>query len=261
MGEGLSANQIDFMNFWAWFLLYVRLTGLFTVLPGIGNDEIPLPFRAMFVFTLSICVALRGLVAPEPDSLIEGIFLIGVEYMYGYIIGVLPALCLSAVLVSGHVVAGAMGLGQASMIDPSLGESVATVGRLQGLVATSIYLAADGHHAFIKAATSFAGGSALGAFRPDASFLDFFIDRFVEAFALSLTLGAPILIALLITQFVLGLITKFVPQVNVFIMSLPLTIAMGLFLMGTTLPNLSKKVLEGIDRASQSAFELGELRK
>ena len=234
---------LDFTQIWTWFLLWMRMTGLFLVLPGIGTEEVPITFRASFTLVLALVLTIAGAHATLPSTLAEGGLMMCAELFLGFVLGIVPYMIVSAFLTSGQINATAIGLAQANMIDPSLGVSVTVLARLQGLIATAIFLAIDGHHAVIRAAASLTDDFGLGMFRPNAAVTQVFIERFVATFETAIVFCGPILATTIVTQFVLGLMTKFVPQINVFIMSLPLTILIGLFITAFTFPAISSRLV------------------
>ncbi len=248
--------QLDFAPYWAFFLLLVRFGATFISLPGVGTDQIPATFRTSFALGLAFAVASAGARAPEPASIAQGGMMIAAEFMFGYLMGLIPFFIIGGVTVAGQVTTGAIGLGQANMIDHSLGESVAVLARLEGLLAAVIFLLIDGHHMVIRAAAATGGDLSLGLFRPDMPLADLLTDRLTASFDLSLKIAAPILVTLLVTQFVLGLLTKFVPQVNIFIISLPLTIGIGLFITGFTFTGFSHYIAIEFVNTEESVVKL-----
>ena len=242
----IPTTGLDFTLFWTCFLISIRMLGLMQVLPGIGTEQSPMVIRVIFSVLVGAITAAAGVQAPSPETLAEGGLMIATEYVLGVMMGMVPAFIMSAMAVSGQVIAGAIGLGQANMIDPSLGGNASVFSRLGTFVFTIVFLAVDGHHAVLRAATGAMMDPAVGLFRPGQDVADLFVDRFREAFHLSLTMCAPVLVTVLVTQFVLGLITKFIPQVNIFIISFPLTIFIGLYITAYTFPGMVHHALEHI---------------
>ncbi len=236
----LGSDILNLNPILVWILLMSRFSGVFLALPGVGTEQISPAFRLWAAITLSIGITFTGATAPEPAHLGELILMIGAEFSLGYLLGSIPAYIMGGLAVSGQVVAGAIGLGQANMIDPSLGGSVSVLAKLNTLVATVIFLAIDGHHIIIRAASGNPGELGLGLWRADVEIATILQAQLVSSFELALRVSAPILVTTLVTQFVLGLITKFIPQVNIFIISLPLSVMIGLYIMAYTFDGLAQ---------------------
>jgi len=233
---GLDISEIDMVGPWTTMLLFVRMSAVLYSLPGIGTQMVPAALRASFGLAIAIGLAVSGQHAPSPESFTQGISMMISEFALGYILGMVPSLILSGVAVAGQIIAGVIGLAQASMIDPSLNTNSAVLAHIQSMFATIVFLACNGHHAIIRFAALVNDSAPIGSFHPDAHTAAMLTDYFESSFALSLSLSAPVLAATLLSQFVMGLITRFIPQVNIFIISLPLTIIMGLFVIIYTFP-------------------------
>lgn len=252
--EGI--NIFDFHFFWTWFLLFTRFSGIFMALPGIGTEEVPLTIRLPLTMIIAGIVTACGAHAEFSSGVPEGMLMIITEFLLGYLLGAIPAFIVSALSLSGQVSATAIGLNQASIIDPSLGEHVTTLARIQGLIATSLFLLINGHHVILRAGAEVSKDIGVGIFRPDGSTVELFLNRFAHMFEIAISIAAPIIVVTLITQFVLGLLTRFVPQVNVFIMSLPLTILVGMFVFGFTLPEMARHIEREFYSMEETATQL-----
>ena len=239
-----GSEFIDFAPLWTWILFMTRFTGVFLGIPGVGTEQVPASFRLWPAVLISLGLTLTGIRAPEPTQIGEMLTMLGSEISLGYLLGALPGFVLGGLAVSGQVIAGAIGLGQANMIDPSLGGNVSVIARLKTMIATAVFLIVDGHHVIIKAASGIPGEAALGLFRPGYDTANILVDQLVLSFEFALTIAAPVLVTTLVTQFVLGLITKFVPQINIFIISLPLSVFVGLFILSFSFPQIAQHTQE-----------------
>lgn len=252
----LPSETFDFSAYWTWFLIWTRMTGVFIALIGVGTDQVPITIRAAITMVISLLVVINGPRAASPEHLMHGGVMILSEFFIGYLLAIIPRYIVSGITVAGQVTTGVIGLGQANMIDHSLGESVAILATLQTLIAVTVFLALDGHHAVILAAAKPIGGESIGTFLPNMYTAALLIERFQGLFVLSVSVAAPILVALLVTQFVLGIITKAVPQVNVFIVSLPLTIGMGLFILAYTATSMTTNLVHEFQSLEEYLMEL-----
>lgn len=247
----MSFDQLDFSAFWAWFLIFCRMSGMFSTLPGIGTEQVPAIVRMSTSLIISLVITMAGVHATVPESGAEGLLMIGSEYLFGYLLGVIPSLIIAGVAVAGQVTAGAIGLAQASMVDPSLGGTTTVLAHINTMIATVIFLLVDGHHTVIRAASGNLGAIGAGVFRPNEQVAAMLLDRFEALFQLAVVMSAPILVTVLVTQFVFGLITKFVPKVNVFIVSFPLLVLLGVFLSDVTIPSMTKHVISEFNDMSE----------
>ncbi len=242
----LSVNsfELDIGLLWTFFLILTRLVTLLFILPGIGTEQVPVQFRFYLALSISVITSVSIPQIPMPESMHAITLAIIAEFIFGLALSLLPALVLGGLAVSGQVVAGVIGLAQANMIDKSLGESVSVLARFNMMLGTLLFLAIDGHHVLLKAATLELGNPKPGIFTSFDTTIETLTLAFSSSFELAIIIAAPILIATLISQFLLGLITKFVPQVNIFIISLPLSIFMGFYIMSFTTEPFNNLLIE-----------------
>ncbi len=251
--------NLDYTFYWAWVLLFTRMTGLFYALPGIGTEQVPDSFRLLPAITLSVCAVLGGMKVDLPPGLAEGGLMLILEFALGYLMGFIPLLIISGLTVAGQVISGSIGLGQANMIDASLGESISVVSRIKYQLGILIFLLLDGHLLIVKSASTVVSNVGLGIFKTNSNIAALLVEKFSNTFEMALVISTPIIVAALLTQFVLGLIAKFIPQVNVFLISLPLTVIVGFYLLQSTFKILVLKMGEISDSIFNALIALNLL--
>lgn len=233
-----EAGLFDLTGLWSWLLLFTRIEGMFFTLPGLGGKQMSMSFRSVSAIVISLALALAGVRAPLAETAIQAAVVLGGEFLLGAVLGEIPAYIVSGVQVAGQVMTGTIGLGQAHMLDPSLGDSVSVLGVFQSLLATLLFLMVDGHHTIIRAVSGVDGLPLGQSFIDYPAMSELMVSHLSQVFYVALSITAPVIATLLVTQFVLGLVTRFVPQVNVFIVSLPLTIGLGLYIIEFTIPGM-----------------------
>lgn len=239
----LGSDIIDFSTVWVFLLLLARFAGVLLSLPGIGTEQLSDDIRLYAALVLALAFTCTGMTAPEAKNTPELVVMFASEFGYGWLLGAIPSFVLAGVGVAGQVISGSIGLGQANMMDKSLGASVSILSKIQISVATLVFLFMDGHQVILRAAGGEPGTIALAVFRPDANMAQILIERLATSFDLAVVVSAPVLVTTLVTQFILGLITKFVPTVNIFIISLPLSILVGLYVVEFTYPGMVQHLL------------------
>lgn len=234
---GYALEHID--SIWTFVLLTVRYGILMMLLPGFVTS----PAGKMVRMPGILALALISTVASPTASLTEhlGVLLLQVisEALFGLTLGIIPLLIVSGVQMAGGLSSTTMGLGASQLVDPTMGGSLPALGRLMGDLVILIFLLSNGHHAIVYSAAGLGGVIIPGTFVPGANSLELIISRVADVFRLGVLLSAPVIVALMLTNFVMGLISKAIPQVNIFIVSFPLTIGIGLILTALSLPELT----------------------
>jgi flagellar biosynthetic protein FliR len=215
---------------WTFFLLVARFTGVLMALPGLSAGIAGLAVRipAILVFAFAALISSPKVALPE-SAINVAIMLIG-ELMFGSLIGLLPLLVISGIQTAAGIASTTMGLQASQLIDPTLQTSVADLSRIYGDMTILVFLSLGGHYFVFYAASGLAGVLEPGTFLMSGKAIEIFVNHSADIFHIGVLFSAPVLVALLVTNVVLGLISRAIPSVNVFIISFPLTIGVGLFL-------------------------------
>lgn len=235
-----------------------RVAGMLMVMPVIGTQLVPTRIR--LYLALAICVVLVPNLPPMPH--VEAInlrsfMLIAEQVIIGVMFGLCLQLFFQVFILAGQIIAIQMGLGFASMVDPSSGVSVPVLGQFMLMLVTLLFLAMNGHLVALEIlAESFA------AFPAGQSV---FVGHFWElAGRLSWVLGAGLLLtlpavtALLIINLAFGVMTRAAPQLNIFSIGFPLTLALGLVIFWISLSDFGSLfqglLSEALEHLSQFAL-------
>jgi flagellar biosynthetic protein FliR len=154
----------------------------------------------------------------------------------------------AAFLLGGRIIDVQMGFGVASLIDPTTRSSAPLLGTFLNFLAVVTFFAIDGHHLIIRGLAfsleHIPPGTSLGEINIGAV-----VAHFGAMFIFGVMVVAPALIAILLLDIGLAVIARTMPQVNVFIVSLPLKIFVGLAMTAISLPYLGsvmKRIFESI---------------
>lgn len=219
-------------------LVFGRLTGLFLSAPIFGSRQIPGRVKVLIIVVLAATLAFFVPVhyALEIMNPIHFLAAIIIEILIGYTIGFIIYILLGAIQLSGQLMDMQMGFGIVNVVDPQTGTQIPLLGNLTQTIALLVYLAVDGHHYLLQAlAQSYKLIPVLG-FSIDSSFIRLLIEITVYMFIIAVKIAAPIIIAVLTTDIAMGFIARTVPQMNVFIVGLPLKILVGLLALFFMLP-------------------------
>jgi flagellar biosynthetic protein FliR len=223
---------------WTFVLLTVRYGVLLTILPGLALSPSAKSLRAPAVLVLAFVSTQSSPLAHSPTQFGMLFAQVFSEAIFGLAMGLIPLMIISGLQMAGTLSSTTMGLGASQLVDPTLGGSVPALARLLGDLVTLVFLLSNTHHVVIYTASSMGGVLIPGTFSPSGPVVELIVSRVGEIFRLGALVASPVIVALMLTNFVMGLISKAIPQVNIFIVSFPLTIGIGLILSGLALPEL-----------------------
>ncbi len=233
----------------AFSLVLVRVSTLFFFLPIFGVIT-PFPIKAgiCLVLTLIFTPLVVGRVSMPTD--IWNFFLLLVpEALLGMSMGLLVRIIFAGVQLGGQLLGFQMGFGVAEVIDPVTGAQAPVLSQMAYLITLLLFLVLNIHHYFLLALGEGFRLLPPGLLKLSPSFFLELARQGEILFRLSLRILAPVLAILLLLQIAFGIICRFVPQINIMIVSFPLTIGVGLFFFGLTLELLAKVLNPAFGRA------------
>jgi len=210
-------------------------------IPIFDSRGIPFLFKIALAFATAIVLfpLLKLDVVPVTSDLFTfGISAAG-EIFLGLAIGFSVKLIFAGIQLAGQLAGYQMGLAIANVMDPATSEQVPLLAQFNNLIGLLVFLSINAHYWFIRALTeSFRLVPPL-----TVNFGNSLMEQFTRLsgnmFVIALQVGAPVIAAMLLTSVAFGLVARTVPQMNVFIVAMPLKIGVGLLFIGFGLPYFS----------------------
>lgn len=223
---------MDWLNQYAWIgvLLFARLGAVLMVAPAWGEQSTPTMMRlgVAVLITASLAPTLAGAAPRMPVQFTAAIPMVVSEVLIGLILGLGARLMMSALQVAGATVGIASGLGFAQQVDPIASQPSAIFSGFFSLLGVVMIMAAGLHRVMIEAAADSYTIFPPGAFPPIGDASAFVIDAVSNSFRLGIQIAAPVLIFSLVFNVALGLISRLIPQVQIFMTAMPLSVMMSL---------------------------------
>lgn len=235
---------------WTGFAVFIRIGGMMAVMPAFGDQPVPTRVRLALavMFTLIVAPAVSPTLQDMPNSLLEGVALLGPEAVTGLFFGLFLRFFILALQIAGSIAAQSSSLSQifggSAVVDPqpAIGHVLVVGGTaLAALMGLHVQAASYMIHSYTLAPFGFALSPQLVA--------EVGVAEVSRTFGLGFTLAAPFLIASLIYNVVLGVINRAMPQLMVSFVGAPALTAGGLFLFFLTAP-----LILALWMASFSAF-------
>ncbi|MCL5677315.1 MAG: flagellar biosynthetic protein FliR, partial [Firmicutes bacterium] len=167
------------------------------------------------------------------------------EVAVGLVMGYVANLVFVAAQVAGGFLDIEVGFGITNIIDPHTGQSLPLVGNFLQLLAFLLFLLTNGHHLLIAALVKSFHVIPVGEAVAGPNARDALVAMFGAMFATGVKLAAPVIGALFLANLALGIISRTVPQLNLFVVGLPVKLGAGLLLMAVVMP-MYLGILEGL---------------
>ena len=226
-------------NVTGFFLVLARISPLFAVAPLFSSKLLPHKVRGIAAVALAVGltgVATHGQHIPsqplEVAALMAKELVVGLAYAFA--VGALYA----AVQVAGAFTDAITGFSFGGLVDPVNGNQGGVITQLYGLVGLMIFLAIGGDAWMLRGlARTFSLVPLTRSPRID-SLVSGAEQVFSTIFASAIEIAAPALLALVITDVAFGMVSRVVPQLNVFAVGFPVKIGVGLLIVAATMPFL-----------------------
>ena len=152
-----------------------------------------------------------------------------------------------------------MGLSISNVVDPQSDLQISIIASFEGVVATLIFLLLDGHHISFEALSFSYETVPIGGFQFTDNKIDFLIRITANLFIIGLKLGAPIIIALLIANIIMGFMARSIPQMNIFVVGFPFTIGLGLIMLMLGMSQITQGITKIFQSFGKDVIELIQL--
>jgi flagellar biosynthetic protein FliR len=223
------------------FLVFLRTGAFLMSIPMLNAPSVPVLFR--LALTLAASLLIFPLLALEAPAAPADVFTLAVAAGGEVLIGVLAGLALrfifEGVQLAGELAGYQMGLAIAEVIDPASEDQVAILAQFASLLSTVVFLILNGHHWFLRMLVESYQWVPPVGFHLNGPVLERLVRLTAEMFVIGLKAGAPVIVALLLGTVAFGLVARAVPQMNIFVVSMPLNIGLGLAFFGLSLPHLT----------------------
>jgi flagellar biosynthetic protein FliR len=220
----------------AFFLVLARLSPLFLLAPLFSSKMVPARVRG--IVAVALAIGLSPVVARHhlPTDVLAIGSLVTKEMLIGAAFAYALAATFAALAVAGSFLDTSIGFSYGGLVDPVNGNQSAVLSTAYSLIGLLVFIAINGDAWVIQGlartydVVGLTDYPSLGRMVAGAG------EAFVQIFASALEVAGPVLLALMLTDAAFGVVTRVVPQLNVFQVGLPAKVVIGLLLIGATMP-------------------------
>ncbi len=223
-------------------LIFIRVTSFIVVSPGFSIKG--LPSVAKIALSMGITLAAYSAVPvmeQEAGTVLFAVLVIK-EVLLGIALGFITKLFFTAVEIAGNFVDFQVGFSMGAVYDPSMGINVSYYGKIYYWLSMCVFYLTNLHHVVIKSLVKSFESVPISS----TDLGDFGVEGMMKLlgiiFELAFNIAVPMMIVALLTEVILGLISRSVPQINVLILGMPLKIVASFVMMLVLLPTLVKNI-------------------
>jgi flagellar biosynthetic protein FliR len=245
----ITSAQLDA---WLAALLFplTRVLALLAAAPVLGPTRIPA--RVRIGLGVGLVIVLAPTLPPPPPvaaASAAGMLILATQMVIGLAIGFALRLVFVAVEMAGDLIGMQMGLGFAMFYDSGNVQHTPILGQFMGLLATLTFLAINGHLMVISALAESFHALPISAAPLGSGLFEVMARYGAVVFSAALQLALPLIVTMLVVNLALGVLTRAAPQLNIFAVGFPLTLAIGFAALTLTLPYFGPLFQRTLDQA------------
>jgi flagellar biosynthetic protein FliR len=227
-------NPAEILTF---ILVLIRVSMILFLAPIFGSPIVPAQVKIALALTTALLVVnlIDVDLSAYPVEAFSYVPIVLKELLIGLTIALMLRLVLEGVQFAGQFLGFQMGFAIVNVIDPQSGGQASVIAQFAYMLATLIFLLANGHHVIINAFVESFQITPPGALSMSGEAMRHISAAAGRLFVIAVKIAAPAMVVLFLAKVSMGIIAKVVPQMNILFVGMPMYIIIGLFIFGLSL--------------------------
>ena len=240
----------------AFVLVFSRVGSILMLFPGIGESYVSTRIRLMLAFMVSFLIMgpLLPRIPQPPESISALTLMVGYEVVIGLFFGTMLRLIMSTLESAGSVIALQTGLSNATVLNPTMAAQSPLVSAFLTTAGTVLIFVTGLDAVLLRSLAGIYDLFPIGGQMIPGDMAQTIIQMTNRSFVLGTELAMPFLIIGLLMYIALGVIQKLLPQVQLFLVVLPVQIWGGLALLSITMAGIMTYWLRYFDASVGTIF-------
>ena len=226
-------NNIEYF-----LLILLRVSALIISSPIFGRRTLPNTFKIAFCIMLSyfVMLAFPAGARIQYRTLLEFVLMCVKELLFGLVLGYVTTLFFSIPQTAGYVIDMQLGFGMVNIFDVQNNISVPVTGNFLYVITMLSFFAVNGHQQLVYILTNTFSSIPPGQVQLNASLGYSAVEVFAESFVMAAKVAMPLIAAGIMGEVIMGIIVRTTPQMNMFVVGIPLKIILGLMALILLMP-------------------------
>jgi flagellar biosynthetic protein FliR len=218
--------------------MFIRVSALILATPIFGRKTLPNLLKVCLCLVLTYVMFVSNVSAPQPQyaNMLAFALLCIKELLFGMALGFVVTMFFSLVQTSGHYIDMQMGFGMVNVLDVQNQISVPITGNLLNIVLIIVFFGVNGHLKLIYILNGTFAQIPAGTLSLNLNVGMTALELFSLSFVLAVHVALPLIISGLLVELALGFMTRAVPQINVFVVGIPVKVILGFLILLLVLP-------------------------
>ncbi len=222
-------------NFVAYLLVTARISGIFTFNPIFSRQNVPMRIKTGLTLVLSMVTMayMHNELTYDLSGVPAFVMTLGKEILIGLVLGFMVNLILTVIIYAGELMDTQIGFGMAKAMDPMTGVQMPLFANLFYYLFILYFFIVGGHLKYIELfVTSYDILPLIYGFKPETLNLVYFFANYLgTVITLAVKFAMPIIASELITEFIIGVMMKAVPTIQIFVVNIQLKIVIGMLVL------------------------------
>lgn len=236
---------MDWAEVTLFFFIMARMAGFILFNPLLGRSTVPNAVKTGVVLLLSITAFSMTAYRPSvPEHILEMGVRMALEFLIGYLVGVMMNFFFLIPILGGEIVDIQMGMSMGRTYDPGSQTSTTVTASMLSLLMMILFFVANGHHTLLRIFLVSGEVVTYGAASFGQDTYRALIELFITCTMMGIKLSLPVLAAELLGQVSMGILMKVIPQINVFAINIDIKVLIGLFFVLLLMTPFSEYLLQ-----------------
>ena len=210
-------------------IVLTRLLGIMLLAPFFGNQSFPIQVRIIFslVCALVLAPSLPLKQVPVELDLSSVLVLMVGEVMIGLILGFAASCVFAGLQFAGQIISFQLGFSIVNLIDPQSEVEAPIFSFLQNYIGMLFFLIINGHHWFLTAIRDSFSFLPIGGISIRGPLMEHLVHLSAQVLIIGVRVAGPVIAVCVITDLVLGVISRAAPSIHIWIVGMPLKLLVG----------------------------------
>lgn len=219
-------------------LVLARVGAMLSLAPIWGSRAVPMRLRAMLAVMIALLITPLHHVSLSQSDFLDLTLAIAKETGLGLAMGATLSMLFGSLQIAGQLIAQTSGLSLAESYDPSQDETTPVFSQLLDQLGLTIFVLLGGHRQALHAVLDSFAAMPPGKADLPPDLIIAMTDVLTKSCTLGIQVAAPVMLAMLVSNLVLGLVSRALPQLNMMNMGLGINAILALLVLALTLGSL-----------------------
>lgn len=236
------ANFLE-TKFLVWLVSISRISGLFILMPFFSGNFIPNNLKIMIILFISwLVLPTVPTTLPLDTNLLLIVIMSLINFIIGFLIGAIVFIIFSSIQFLGEIFGLQLGFAVATLFDPQISEETNIIGQLLYMLGIYVFVAIKGPHLILNAIIGSFQTIPVNFFRLNNLIFYDIVKLGGRIFRTGMEIGIPLIAFMVIVTFMIGILSRLMPQMNLFMIGLPLKVLVGVLMLLGLLPVIAEVV-------------------